>query len=155
MKPLRDMNYDYVVGWLKTLDFLNQSSDYAHTLAARYFGEVNISPERVGKIVFYLRGLALADPVRNWGWMVWAANKTRTLLKDRGTATVLAHDLQSDAFKNPAIPAWVRLLPVQLYRLAGDDAAANEAFRALPDSDKEAIDAERRALEEKLKGSKK
>jgi hypothetical protein len=126
LRPLREYDYDRVVGWLKALDGLDERADYAHIVAARYFGALvdpESAPSRVGKIAEYFRGLAEKDPARRWPWLVWAGVKVQTTVKDRRLAARLAGDLV--ALKgHPAVPDWLPLIAIRLYRLAGNEAAA-------------------------------
>lgn len=146
VRPLREYDYDRVVGWLKALDDMDDRSEYVYFLAAHYFGALSdptTAPQRVGKIVEYLRQSAMARPEQRWSWLVWSAAKTQRLVKDHALALRLAHDL-SDLRGNSAVPAWLALLAPPLYRTAGDEAAA----RAL-ESDPRLI-AERDHLAEEL-----
>lgn len=151
VRPLREYDYDRVVGWLQVVDDLDaRRSDYIHVLAAQYFGEVNIDPGRVRKIVDYLRGMALADPVRNWRWLVWASRAARSPIKDPELLKAIAHDLQSPELKSPAVPAWVRALPIRLYHDAGDQADSQDAALHLSPEDRATLEAARKALLERM-----
>ncbi len=134
IRPLRDYDYDRVVGWLRALDGIDNRSDYIYELAAHYFGAIGDpsgAPTRVGKIVDYFCTAALAQPERRWPWMVWAAEKTRTVVKDPVLAGRMARDLMS-LHGNPAVPPWLPLLAPPLYRIAGDEFAAR-SVEMLPD----------------------
>jgi hypothetical protein len=129
VRPLRVYDYDRVVGWPQTLDRFDYGrSEYVQYLAAHYFGEVNIDPDRVRKIVEYLRAVGLSDPVHKWKWLVWCAHVAVKPLKDPQLIHALAKDLQSPELQDPSIPAWVRLMPVRLYHQVGDEAASREAL---------------------------
>lgn len=143
MRPLRDYDYDRVVGWLRRLDSLDDRSDYAHVLAARYFGalvEPKAGPPRVKKIAEYLRQVALGDPAHRWSWLVWAAIAEQHMVKDRALGLTLANDAAS-LRGNAAVPAWLPLIAIPLYRLAGDEAAARalEADPALAEVRRQAL----------------
>ncbi len=151
VRPLRDYDYDLIVGWLETLDsFDAYKSDYVHELAARYFGEVNIDPGRVRKIVQYLRLVGIRDPAHNWKWLVWSAHTARSL-KDVDLLKGIARDLQSPELVNPDVPAWVRVLPVRLYHLADDDDDARDALAKTDPKDIESIARARKALDDAVR----
>lgn len=133
LKPLREMDYDRVVAWLRALDRLDPKAEFAHAVAAHEFGQVQIDPSRVRKIVLYLREVGLSDPARRWPWLVWAAERARHELKDKELVRGFAHDFAG--ITDRAVPAWVRGLATPLYHYAGDAAAAAEARAALLKSD--------------------
>lgn len=145
LRPLRDYDYDRVVGWLKSLDRLDDQSEYGHELAARYFGALTdptSGPVRVGKIAAYFRELALADPARHWRWLVWAATRAHRFVKDRDLSERIANDLIG-LRDNDQVPVWLPLLASPLYRFAGDLKAA----QAL-ESDPTMIERRRQGLNE-------
>ena len=147
VRPLREYDYDRVVGWLETLDKYDQDrSDYIHTLAAQYFGQVYIDPNRVRMILAYLRQAGLKDPVHNWKWLIWSAHTANKPLKDKALLAAIAKDLQSPELKNPAVPAWVRLLPIRLYVRAGDEAGARDALAKADPADIAAVAAQIRQI---------
>jgi hypothetical protein len=128
VRPLVEYDYDRVVDWLKVLDRLDERSDYSFQLAARYFGAVmepNLGPARVRKIVLYFRACALADPARRWPELVWAAERTRRVVKDPELSGLIAGDLVA-LRDNPRVPPWLPLLAAPLYRFAGNVAKAEE-----------------------------
>ena len=160
VRPLRDYDYDRVVGWLEALDRLNGNrSDLTHTIAARYFGAitsaVDTNHERLRKIFGYLRMAGLGDPAHFWPWLVWDADRARKPLADPYLIKMIARDLQSPELKNPQVPAWVRVLPVRLYTDAGDRPAAEQALGQISPEDKAEVEAERRHMFEETQRLKK
>jgi hypothetical protein len=156
VRPLRDYDYDRVVDWLRTLDELDAyRSDMPHAIAARYFGEITsaVDPNhaRVGKIVSYLELVGLHDPKRFWPWLVWDARLARKTIGDPDLMRTLAKDLQSPELRSRSIPAWVRLLPVELYQAAGDKQAAADALAKVTPEDKKEIEDDRRAMAEAIR----
>jgi hypothetical protein len=126
VRPLRDYDYDRVVGWLKALDGLDPRSEYLYWLGSHYFGAITDpgkGPEKVAKVVDYFRTAALADPEHRWSWLVWAAVKAHHTVKDKALMAKVAADLVSLKGRSD-IPAWLPLLAIPLYRAAGDGAAA-------------------------------
>jgi hypothetical protein len=144
VRPLREYDYDRVVGWLKAADSLDAQSQYPYELATHYFGALSdpaTAPQKVKTIVEYCRDAALADPPRRWEWLVWAAVKAQALVKDRPLAHQLAIDLA--AMRDRAgVPPWLPLLAIPLYRFSGDLAAAQslEADPGLADLRRRAVD---------------
>lgn len=133
LKPLREIDYDRVVAWLQALDGLDPEAEFAHTVAAKEFGQVAIDPARVRKIVLYIRGIGLSDPPRRWAWLVWAAEMAEHALKDKELSRLMAGDFAR--ITDRTVPAWVRGLASPLYHFAGDDIAAKAAREALIKSD--------------------
>jgi hypothetical protein len=147
VRPLRDYDYDRVVGWLTVLDTINGRSDYAHTVAAHYFGALSdpqAAPLRVGKIAEYFRRMAMGDPARHWPWLVWAGVKAQTTAKDPVLAARLADDFVS-LKAAPGVPDWLPLIAIRLYQVAGNEPAA----RALA-ADPDLLDVRQRASREIL-----
>ena len=153
VRSLRYYDYDRVVGWMQALDRLDHNrSDFVHAIAARYFGEitkaVDVDHQRVRKIIDYLRTVALADPVRNWQWLVWSSGKARKDLNDPALVKAIARDLQSPELRDPRVPAWVRVLPARLYHFAGDEEAARDAEAKITPADAAEVEAMKRHLRE-------
>ncbi len=159
IRPLRDYDYDRIVDWMETLDQLDDlHSDYVHELAARYFGQITPTAdpggERLRKIVRYLRASSLRDPARFWKWLVWCADKARKPLHDAELTKTLARDLQSPEMRAPSVPAWVRLLPVQLYQAVGDPAAARDALAKVSPEDLKEVERMREEMTQHLRAFK-
>lgn len=156
VRPLRDYDYDRVVGWLRAADALDAESQYPYELATNYFGALSdpaTAPARVAKIVEYCREAALADPPRRWQWLVWAAAKTPLTVKDRGLAHLLATDFL--AMRDQAeVPPWLPLLAIPLYRFSGDLAAAHalETDPALAELRRQAVETLARQRQPDLAG---
>lgn len=146
LRPLRDYDYDRVVGWLQALDGLDDRAEYAHVLAARYFGAVT-EPSRVAKIAEYFGHLSAADPPRYWPWLLWAAGKVRRLSGETDLAARLAHDIVS-LRSTPDVPDWLPLVAIPLFRVAGDEAAARalESDHTLQDIRRKEVEQLKRAL---------
>jgi len=156
VRPLRDYDYDRVVAWMETLDELDRNrSDFIHEIAARYFGEITSSVDqgnaRLRKIVGYLRVVALHDPARFWRWLVWDAQKARKPINDPELIEMLARDLQSPELVNPLVPAWVRILPIKLYQVAGNQAAAQDALAKASPKDIAEVEEMRRRMAESFR----
>lgn len=152
VRPLRVYDYDRVVNWLKALDaFDAERSDYVHALAAKYFGQVNIDPDRVRKIADYLRAVGEKDPAHRWQWLVWCGRAAHFPLKDPALTKAIAHDLQSPELNRPDIPAWVRVLPVRLYHQVGDEEDARAAAATISPEDIIEFNRERHALDEAIR----
>lgn len=156
VRGLRFYDYDRVVGWLEALDRLDKGrSDYTQHLATHYFGEITpaVDPDhlRLRKIVDYVRITALTDPPRYWQWLVWVGIKARNPMHDRALVMQVARDLLSPELKDARVPAWVRVLPVRLYRFAGDEAAARDVIAHISPEDMATVEADRRRLQEKIR----
>ncbi len=123
VRPLRDYDYDRVVGWLQALDRMDDQSDYPFSLAAHYFGAITDpagAPPRVAKIAEYFCTAALAQPARRWPWLVSAAAMARR----SGMAPGVASDVAGAVIRlrdDPSVPRWLPLLAIPLYHRAGQD----------------------------------
>lgn len=129
--PLRDMNYDYVTGWLGALDALDDNrSEFVRSVGAYYFALVAISPDRIGKVYDYILANALRDPQREWRWLLWNARIARFPLNDRARVVDLARRIAAMP-RRDGVPAWIKLVAVRLYQFAGDEAAARSVVEHL------------------------
>jgi hypothetical protein len=126
VKPLRDYDYDHVVGWLRAVDSLDQRSNAIYELGSHYFGALTdpgTAPAKVGRVADFFDQAAMADPGRRWPWLVWSALITQRLVKDPGLAGRIASDLMS-LKDNKSVPDWLPLLAIPLFRIAGNAAEA-------------------------------
>lgn len=126
LKPLRDYDYDRVVGWLRGVDSLDSRSDAVYQLGSHYFGALTdpaTAPAKVGRIADFFEQAGMADPVHRWPWLVWSAIITQRLVKDPKLAGRLGTDVMA-LRDDKSVPDWLPLLAIPLFQIAGNQAEA-------------------------------
>jgi len=147
VRPLKDYDYGRVTNWLREVGRLDPQSQSMFILGSTYFGAISDPATASAKIKLladYFEEAGAADPARRWTWLVWAAGKIQHVVKDPTLARRTADDIRSLA-KDSAVPYWLPLLAVPLYRVAGDVEMA-----ATLDADLDMIALRRRALKEMM-----
>ena len=153
LKPLRDYDYDRVVGWLRAMDGLDSRSDAVYQLGSHYFGALTdpaTAPAKVGRVADFFEQAALADPAHRWSWLVWSALIIQHRVKDPELAGRIATDLMS-LRDNKSVPNWLPLLAVPLYRIAGNEAEAERLSRdpGMIELRREAVESLNRTLQQR------
>jgi len=106
--PIRNYDFERVVGWLDVLLKLDPRSSFATAMAARYFG-LSQDVQNVDSIVrFIMRDVAVAPELR-WHWLYDAIYLARHRLKDDQLALEAARQLASYNFKG--VDFWASLTP--------------------------------------------
>jgi len=119
IRPLREYDYTRVVSWLQSLDGLDPRSDYVPALAAHYFGAIMVDPGKVKVIVQYLVERAQSDLARGWPWLVWAAEKSMHVIKEKPLCSALAARFYG--FRDSTeVPQVLAMFATPLYRCAED-----------------------------------
>jgi hypothetical protein len=109
--PMRDYNYDYVLGWLDTLRALDPRAEFHTFIATHYFSQ---TPEKgdVRKIVDFIVSEAENSPQTKWPWLLEAAVIAQGKLSDLPLAVSIAKKLTSYDFAD--MPNWVLMFPAAL-----------------------------------------
>jgi hypothetical protein len=119
--PMRDYNYDYVLGWLRSLQALDARAQHHALLAARYFPTVN-EPVAVRKLVEFVAADVEMNPERKWSWLMQAVLMADHRLNDKEYALKLAKQLAG--YDYPDMPSWIFMFPgVLLKQLGRNDEA--------------------------------
>jgi hypothetical protein len=116
-------NYDYsrIYQWLKTLDSLNEKSNFAPSLASYYYAQTqNKSDTRY--VVDYLEERADRDIDQNWWWAFQAIYIAKNNLYDMPRALKLAEKLSQNNAKNA--PLWTKEMPAFIYAEMGNNCMA-------------------------------
>jgi len=123
--PMRDYNYDYVLGWLTALRELDARGQYHLFLAARYFSQTpNLNDVR--RIVEFIRADVAQSPNEKWYWLTQAVAMTQMRLQDLRYALIIAEELA--AYDPPDAPAWVLMFPAVLLEKMGRFGEAKTAI---------------------------
>jgi len=109
--PMRDYNYDYVIGWLETLRALDARAEFHAFLATHYFSQ---TPEKsdVRKVVDFIVRDAEETPQTKWPWFLEAAVIAQRKLSDLPLALSIAEKLTSYDFAD--MPNWALMFPALL-----------------------------------------
>lgn len=126
--PLKDMDYDAVVAWLRATEALDPVSDLVPALAMHYFGQSQ-NPAQVAQVVGFLRGHGMHDPDRKWRWLAHAVFLARHRADDLPLALDLATELA--ALPAPEMPVWARQMPAFVLDAMGEKEAADLVMRAI------------------------
>ena len=119
--PMRDYNYDYVIGWLAALHDLDLQASHHVVLAAHYFAQTpNLSDVR--RIVEFIVRDAEASPKEKWYWLTQAIALAETRLNDAPYALDIAERLARYDF--PEMPHWIFMFPAVLLEKMGRTAEA-------------------------------
>lgn len=121
--PMRDYNYDYVLGWLESLGALDPRGQHHLVLAARYF---SYSPNKddVRRLVHFIDADVARAPNEKWYWLSQAVSMAEIKLNDLPLALTLARKLA--AYDPPGAPHWILMFPAVLLEKMGqiDEAEA-------------------------------
>ena len=120
--PLKDYNYPKLLQWFRTLDSLDDKSNYIPSVAAYYFSKSQ-HPQDVKYIVTYLEEHSMRDPEANWWWLSQSIYLANSVLKDHAWAIRIANELRMVKTK---IPLWARQMEAFLREDAGDKNAAKD-----------------------------
>lgn len=126
--PLKAMDYDAVVAWLRATEALDPLSDFMPALAVHYFGQSQ-EPAQVAQVVGFLRGHGLHDPDRKWRWLAQAVFLARHRAHDLPLALDLARELA--ALPAQDMPVWARQMPAFVLDAMGEKEAADLVMRAI------------------------
>jgi hypothetical protein len=122
---MRNYNYDFVLGWLETLQALDPRAHQHAFLAGNYFS-LSQKKDDVRRIVAFLAGDAALYPAEKWAWMARAVEISASRLKDTEYALALSQRLS--AFDLPSAPFNTLILPAIFLEKLG---SYNEARQAI------------------------
>lgn len=147
-RPFARLDYARLEGWLETLLVLDPRGQTPLLAASHVFSQVP-DPERQRHMLEFVHRAASADPERRWRWLAHAALVAKHRLRDLPLALRYARTVARTP-PGPAVPAWVRELPVFILEEMGEVEAARVELGALLASGSIADPAERRFLTERL-----
>jgi hypothetical protein len=120
--PMRDYDYDNVLGWLKSLQALDPRAQHHVFLATRYFSQTPHSADIRRLVDFIVDDVARA-PARKWYWLTQAEEMAEYKLKDLPYALAIAETAAGYDF--PEMPSWIWLFPAVLLQKEGRPADAS------------------------------
>lgn len=141
--PYKDIDYDRVASWSRTLDRLDARADVVPAMAALLYSGTQ-TPADLRPLVRYLADHVRRAPGRKWRWMTHAIYLARYRLEDDALALRLARELRG--FDTPRIPGWARHLEILVLRDIGRTQAARALVERLLREADDLAPAERRWL---------
>jgi len=123
--PMRDYNYDYVLGWLTALRELDGRGQFHLFLAAHYFSQTP-NLDDVRRIVEFIRVDAAKNPNEKWYWLTQAIATAQLRLNDLPYALSLSLELAG--YDPPSAPRWVLMFPAVLLEKMGRFVEAKTAI---------------------------
>ncbi len=128
--PIKNYNFERVIGWLEALVALDPRSDFAAGMANGFFG-LSQDVSDVDPVVHFMMRYVAADPPRRWRWLYGAIYLARHRLRSDALALEAARQLASYDFDG--IEPWATLMPAFILEderdYAGAIAVAQETMR--------------------------
>lgn len=144
----RELDYQRLGDWLRTILALDLRSDYPLFVAARVYAE-NPDPARSLKMLEFIHEAFLADPNRRWPALAHAALLAKHRLKDPMLARRYAAAIDRHA-TGPGVPSWARQMEIFILEDMNQLQAAKALLGALLQSGKIEDPAEARFLVQRL-----
>ena len=122
LKPLRDFDYERVVGWLRAVDDLDRQSQMVYVLGTQFFGALTDPASYQGKVKLiadYFEQAGMADLAGRGPWLSWAATTIARRVKDPALAQRTAEDILSRR-RDKDMPDFLPLEVIPLLKVAGD-----------------------------------
>ncbi|MEM7617630.1 MAG: hypothetical protein AAF195_04540, partial [Pseudomonadota bacterium] len=114
---LKKYNYEYVAGWLSLLDYMNNKSDFAPSLASYVYAQTQ-KTEDIPYIVTYLENHAEYDPEKKWWWLYQAVYLANAKLEDKEWALRIAYKISN--IDSEEVPVWAKQLSAFLHESLGE-----------------------------------
>lgn len=126
--PMRNYNYDYVIGWLETLRVLDARAEFHAFIAAHYFSQTPTKSD-VRKVVDFIVRDAEETPQTKWPWFLEAAVIAQSKLSDLPLALSIAE--KPTFYDFAEIPNWVLMFPALLLEQLNRPAEARAQIEAV------------------------
>jgi hypothetical protein len=126
--PMRDYNYDFVLGWLATLQSLDNKSHLHTQLASDYFS-LTPNEQDVRRITAFVLNDVALHPEQKWPWAIRAIQIATSRLKDYELALAISRDL--NAYNVPDMPYGALSLPAVFLESLGRYAEARDAVEVI------------------------
>lgn len=147
--PFRELNYDYVEGWLgRSLD-LDPRSQYPMLAATRLYAGIS-DPARQRQMFEFAYRRFLERPNDRWKWLAHAAIAAKHRLKDPQLALKYAQAV-TELATGPDVPNWAKHMTVVVLQDMGEEEAASLLIYSLLESGMVTDEHEKRFLTSKLK----
>ncbi len=125
---LKRYDYSRIYQWLKSLDELNDKSNFAPSLAAYVYSQTqNYGDTRY--IVDYLDEHSAKDVDKNWWWLFQAIYIARDRMHDNRRALDLAYKLSENNAQNA--PFWTKEMPAFIHEDMGDGCMAFQVIQKI------------------------
>ena len=144
----RELDYQRLVDWLRTILGLDPRSDYPLFVAARVFAE-NPDPARSLKMLEFIHEAFFEDPNRRWPALAHAALVAKHRRKDLMLARRYAAAIDRHA-TGPGVPSWARQMEIFILEDMNQLEAAKALLGALLQSGQIEDPAEARFLVQRL-----
>ena len=108
--PYRNLDYQRLTGWLRSILALDPRSDYPLFAAARVYAEVP-DPARARTTLEFVHQAFLEDPNRRWPWLAHAALLAKHRLQDLPLARRYAAAVQRHATA-ASVPLWAKQMEI-------------------------------------------
>ena len=119
---LRHLDYERLIGWLRTALELDPRSAYPLFAAARVFAETP-DDQRTRLVLDFIHEQFLRDPDRRWPWLAHAALLAKHRLKDLALARRYAAAVELHA-RGGDVPMWARQMQIFILEDMGELEAA-------------------------------
>lgn len=110
-----DLDYDKVVGWLRSILYLDRNTHYP-MLNATYVYSFVQDPVKVRKMVEFVREEFANDPEAYWHWMASATSIAKNEVDDLELALEMAGELHGATEGIEGVPSWARQMKAFLYQ---------------------------------------
>ncbi len=114
----RNLNYEYLEGWLTLILELDPDGQYPLFVATRFYAEVPDKAKRQRMMDFVYREF-FKDPERRWPTLAYQTLVTQNRLKDLPLAQTYAHAIYQYA-NGEDVPLWVKLLEPAILEEMGE-----------------------------------
>ncbi len=108
--PYRKLDYGRLIGWLRSIQELDERSAYPLFAAARVYAEVS-DPRRQRKMLEFIYEQFLVDPNRRWPWLAQASLVAKHRLKDLPLALKYAGAIDRLTTARD-VPLWAKQMSV-------------------------------------------
>jgi hypothetical protein len=146
--PFRNLNYEYLAGWLTRVLELDPSGQYPLFAAGRIYAEVGDDAKQRLMLDFIYRQF-LIDPNRRWPWLAHAAIIAKHQLKDLALARDYARAIRLHATAND-VPDWAKHMEIFILQDMNELESAKVLIGGLLNSGQIKDPHEIRFLQEKL-----
>lgn len=128
--PLKDYDYKLLYNWFRTLDSLDNISDYVPSLAAYYYSMTPKTAD-IQYLVNYLTEHSLHRIDQKWWWIYQASYLAFHKLGDKKQGIKIAEYLTTTKAN---IPIWIRQIPALYHEKIGDKEGAYIIIKSIMDN---------------------
>jgi len=113
----RNLDYDHLADWLKSLQMMAPESQYPMLMATRIYTKV-ADQQRIRQMLDFVHQQFLLDPEKNWRWLAESTVIARHKLKDLPLALSYAQLLADEP--SEIIPFWARDMKLTILEDMGE-----------------------------------